>query len=175
MKVGGAEVRVLAPPARAFHIGLHAASDGNREKPRRDLQRALDQLEEPLWREALAVAERLDAIEAFAAGLRRLPEGAALADRLGLPETRSVATALKASDAPHEALTVAHLAETRGAGAKAKIVANRLFPSPSYMRFRSALARRGRVGLAAAYAVRPFSVAARAPRAVKAWKDASRR
>jgi hypothetical protein len=165
------------PAARALHVALHAAAGGGREKPLRDLARAVAQLDDALWSEAAALALRLQATPAFAAGLRRLPEGAALAARLVLDDAAAAATTagrLKAASAPREAITIDHLVSTPGVAAKARIVADRLAPSPSYMRFRSPLARRGRRGLAAAYLWRPVSLAVRAPAAVAAWRRARR-
>jgi hypothetical protein len=171
--VAGAPVTVLAAPARALHVALHAAHDGAQGgKPLRDLDRALDQLDPATWRAARELAERLEAVEALASGLRLRPAGERLAATLGLPVARSVAGALLAASAPREALTVEHLAATRGTGARLRIVADRLAPSPSYLRFRSPLARRGRAGLALAYLWRPVSVLVRAPAAVGAWRRA---
>ena len=54
------------------------------------------------------------------------------------------------------------------------IVVRQVLPPPDYLRFRSPLARRGPVGLAAAYAARPVWLARHAPRAVRAWRAARR-
>jgi hypothetical protein len=173
--VGGRDLPALAPPARALHVALHAAHDGvEGGKPLRDLTRALEQLDAGLWRAAAAIAARLDAEEAMGSGLRLVAGGAELADALALPGPRTAARHLLAASAPREALTVDHLATTKGARARARIVADRLFPSPSYMRFRSSLAQRGAAGLALAYLWRPVSLAVRAPKAVIAWRRAAR-
>lgn len=175
LTVGGRPVPVLAEGARALHVALHAAHDGAAGgKPLRDLGRALEQLEDERWRDAVALARVVDAEEAFGAGLRLVPAGAALADALGLPAAQSTTRRLLAASAPREALVVEQLATTRGLAARARIVARRVVPSPAYLRFRHPIARRGPLGLAAAYLWRPVSLAARAPRAVSAWWRASR-
>ena len=83
-RVGGIKVEVLRPSARALHVALHAAQHGSRaSKPIEDLRRALAVLDEDLWHEAAILAAHIQALPAFATGLRHLPEGGVLAARLG--------------------------------------------------------------------------------------------
>ena len=85
LKVGGREVRVLAPAARAMHVALHAAQHGYDEgKPICDLELATELLSDELWMEAADVARELDALPGFATGLRLVPKGRELAERLGV-------------------------------------------------------------------------------------------
>jgi hypothetical protein len=173
--VGGLEVEVLGPAARAMHVALHAAQHGvGRSQGVEDLARALDGLPLALWRSAAELAERLDATAAFAAGLRMLPPGEELRDRLGLPEGTTVEVALRARTAPDLSLGLHRLAATPGLPHKIAFVVRKLVPPPGWMRAWLPLARRGRLGLAAAYAWRPFWLLWRAPAAVLALRKARR-
>jgi Uncharacterised nucleotidyltransferase len=171
--VGSIEVRVLRPPGQAVVVADHAAAHGvGVKKPLEDLTRALEQLPEETWREAAALAERLQATEAFAAGLRLLPTGEDLADRLALPRDVSVETALRASTAPPTALGFEWLSRTPGARPKIRFLARKLFPNADFMRAWSPLARRGRAGLVAAYAMRVFWLLRHALPGLIAWRRA---
>lgn len=169
-----ADLPVLALPARAMHLALHAAQHwGHEGNPTRDLQRGLEILPAELWREAMAVAAALDGLDAFGFGLRRLPRGQDLARELGLPERVSIETRLREGAVP-----LAHglyaLARLPGARAKLAVLTGELFPRPSFMRWWSPLARRGRRGLVASYVWRPLWLAGRLPAAareiVRAWR-----
>jgi hypothetical protein len=159
MLVGGTNVDVLDPAGRALVLGLHVAKDGGRaEKPLRDLQRALSVLPDEVWRDASAIASEVGAIEAFAAGLRRTPEGQGVAARLELPMRVSPQIALREEAAPPLSVGIDWLLRSRGTSSKAKLVLRKLVPPPGYMRDWSPLARRGPLGLALAYAWRPLWV-----------------
>jgi hypothetical protein len=176
MVVGGSEVEVLREPARALLVALHAAHHGVKDaQALDDLSRALDKVPEPTWREAAALAEQLDAVPALAAGLRLSPEGSRLAADLGLPVEASVETILRASSAPELALSLDWLMRAPGLRARARLIARKFAPPPCVMRARSRLARRGRVGFAAAYLVHPFGLAWRAGPALYAWLAARSR
>jgi hypothetical protein len=174
MQVGGREVRVLAPAPRALHLGLHAAHHGiEAGKPNADLKLAIAQLPDAVWREAAEIAVELDATGAFATGLMWSPEGTALAERLGISEERSVEALLSTSPVPM-AQGFNELANTPGLKAKLALVAHELFPTPAFMRWWSPLARRGPVGLAAAYLWRPLWFGLRAGPGFMAWRRARR-
>jgi hypothetical protein len=175
MVVGRAEIPVLAEPARALLVALHAAHHGVKdEQALADLARALDRLPESTWRASAAVAERLDAISAFAAGLRLLPEGSGLAATLALPEETTTELRLRAGSAPELALSFDWLVRAPTFRARARLVARKLAPPVGVMRSRSELARRGSVGLAAAYAVNPVALAWRGIPALRVWFSARR-
>src|SRR5439155_5327183 len=94
MLVGGVSVEVLAAPARALHVALHAAQHGRRsEKTLTDLRLALEKLPYGVWEQAATLAARLEATPAFVAGLALLPEGDAIVERLDLPRERPVEVA----------------------------------------------------------------------------------
>jgi hypothetical protein len=173
MRVGGREVEVLGRAARALHVGLHAAEHGMQAgKALNDLGRALERTPPDVWEGAAALADRLDAASAFATGLRLVPSGRDLADRLDLTRTRSIETALRARTAPAPALGLHRLATTSGLPRKVALVAAELFPPAPFMRGSSALARKGTVGLAFAYVWRPLWLVWRLGPALVAWRRA---
>ncbi|CAN5649623.1 hypothetical protein BH20ACT23_BH20ACT23_14540 [soil metagenome] len=156
MRVGGADVEVLNLQGRAVHIALHAAQHGILHlKPLHDLARALEQLSEEGWRRAAATAERLEATGAFATGLRLIPEGAALAARLGLPNRPSVQVALRsrsASRAPVAfALAVEGLVTASGPRGKLVYLARKLAPPAVVVRERMRREGKEPMSLPAAY------------------------
>ena len=176
MTVGGIRVPVLAVPARAMHVALHAAQHGARHaKTLADLERAIDRGPAGAWEEAAALARRLDAVPAFAAGLGLLPAGRALLARLGVQPGGSVTAVLRATSPPPMAEGLEWLATLPGRRARAAFVARHLAPHPGYMRMWLPLARRGRLGLAVAYAWRPVWLALHAGPALLAWRSARRR
>jgi hypothetical protein len=174
VKILEREVPALNLPGRALHVALHAAQHGEGwSKPLHDLTRAIEQADAAIWRRAAELAAGLDATEAFAAGLRLIPAGAELADRLGLSKTNSVDTRLKAASAPPEALTLERLARA-GPAAKAAITWRKLFPPPEYVRKWEPRGTDTRRGLARAYLRRPVWVLQRLPDAFRAWWAARR-
>lgn len=174
--VTGAEVRVLDVPARALHLSLHAAQNGPVDtKALADLRRGLARLTFDDWRAAADLAAVLRATPSFAAGLRLCPEGLLLAETLELPEARDVELELRITSAPQDSLFFARLAATRGASAKVRLVARKLWPTTTFLRANSELARRGPAGLARARVVRVRSVLQRARPAFAAWWDARAR
>jgi hypothetical protein len=66
------------------------------------------------------------------------------------------------------------LAATHGPGPKARLLTRKLIPTRSFMRVWSPLARRGQLGLALAYAYRPFWLLAKLPGALRAHTEARR-
>jgi len=157
LSVGQGRVETLSPKARALHLALHASQQGiEAEKSLADLARALERLSFELWEGAAALAERLGATPAFAAGLRLDPKGQVVADRLGLPRWKSSELILREQTAPDMTLALNRALETPGVRAKAGYLLRRAFPPPEEMRARDLLAKRGAVGLAAAYARRAW-------------------
>jgi hypothetical protein len=175
IRVVGVDVETLAPPALLVQVALHAAHHGPEwEKALRDLELAAERVPDETWASAAAIAGRIDAGPAFAAGLRLAPAGAALADRLGLPHDAPVDVLLKASGAPPLAVGLDWLLGTQGARARLGLVARTAFPRPSALRLWRPLARRGRAGLVAAYASHPFWLARHAIPSVRAVRRARR-
>jgi hypothetical protein len=179
--VCGVEVPTPAPPQLAAIVVLHVASHGGEwRQPLEDLKLALARFDRAVWTEATAVARELEAEGAFAAGLRRVAEGDRLAGELGLGKELPLRVALTADDVPPRgrlgATLIDELRRAPGLAAKMRLIGRAAFPSPAYMRLnRKPLARFGPVGLAAAYAIRPFDLARKAPAAWSAWRRARRR
>jgi hypothetical protein len=175
LTVHGREMAVPSPEARALMVALHVTQHGRQlEQPLEDLRRALERTEVAVWRSATELAIELGALPAFASGLRRLASGSELADGLGLPTEDSVTSVLRAGNPPNMALGIDWLASRKGARAKLRFAATKLFPSPEFMRAWSSLANRGRLGLAASYVQRWAWVAWHAAPAVRAWLAARR-
>lgn len=172
--VGGSPTRVLDPAASGLLASLHLAHHGaDAAGPREDLARAIDQLAGDCWDDAANLARELGAAAAMGTGLRLLPTGIAIAERLDLPWAPSAYVLLNWG-APWEATVWEALASTHSARARASLLARFLAPTPDFLRQRSALARRGPRGMALAYAVRPFLLAARAGWSFGPWRRARR-
>ena len=165
-------VPVLTVPGRALHAVLDVASDGAAAARLDDVERAIGRLPFAVWQDALELAEGLGALPSFAAGLALLPGGRELARRLGVDPTIPTDVALRASTPPPLALGLDQLVTTPGIRGRVAFLARRLVPTPSGLRYWSPLARRGRLGMALAYAWRPFYLAVHAPRAFGAWRRA---
>jgi hypothetical protein len=173
--VGGLEVNVLEPTARAMHIALHAAQHGRQEPtPMKDLARALEMLPLETWEQAAELAAELDAAGAFATGLSLMPTGGAIVRRLGIQRDRSVKALLAADTAPTVAFSLEELRSTSGITAKARFVARKAFPTRTYMRLYWPVARRGRAGLALAYCRRIVHKVGKLVPATIAWNRARR-
>jgi hypothetical protein len=171
--VGGTVVETPGPAARALILALHVAAHGSEvRQPLRDLSLALDRIEESVWREAYALARELDATQPFAAGLRLLDDGGALAERLGLPTRDSIEIRVRSRGAPPTSIGFVHLLEHTSVSARLRFLGANLFPSPAFVRGWKPVARRGPMGLAAAYAWRPLWLAWMAPRGFGAWRRA---
>ena len=85
LAIAGGSVETPGLAASALLVALHAAwHRDDSAKPRVDLARALDRLDEPAWRAAAALARELDAEPGFVAGLAKVPGGRTLIDDLGL-------------------------------------------------------------------------------------------
>ena len=168
-EVAGVTVEAPSLPWRALHVVLHASPEGPPDRQSwADLARALDVVDETLWREAAALAASLNVEAAMGAGLRLLPQGIELAGRLGLPDRPPDRFLLRRNTAPRQVRSVARLVELSGRR-KARYVAQKLFPPPEFLRQWTPLASRSRLGLAAAYGLRLVWSLARLPAALVGW------
>ena len=167
LKLGDVDVSIPGPRARTLFVALHAAAAGTAvEKPLRDLHRALERLSDDEWRIAFELAGVLRAESWFLAGLALAREGRALIDRCGFRARGRTRAELHAAGAPRVAVGLERLIATRGWRRRARLLARKLVPTADLLWMTSPLARRGRFGLALAYAVRPGWLAVRLPRAV---------
>jgi hypothetical protein len=169
--IGGAELRVPSRAALLLHVGLHAAHHVE-GKPLKDLQRAIESADENLWREALDLAQLLDGTPTFASGLRLVPEGKELAQRLGIDEeTRSTRHDIRFEQVPTAEAIDALLQPGVGMWQRITTVAGELAPRPEFMRWWSPLARRGRLGLIVSYPLRWIRLVTQVPRGLLAvWR-----
>lgn len=169
------QVQVLDPAARAMHLALHAAQNGPMDvKAVSDLERGLAKVSREEWKEAASLAERLEATEAFAAGLRLLPVGERLAEELALPRRMTVELALRTRSAPQDALFFERLAQAAGAWEKVCLLARKVFPTTALLQANSPLARRGRLGLTLVRVGYPLAQAGHFGPALAAWLRARR-
>jgi hypothetical protein len=174
--VGGEHLEILGEPARVLLVALHGAHHGVKDaQALEDIARAVARVPESTWREAATLAETLDAMAPFVAGLTLSPDGRRLATTLGLPDVSTVETVLRARSAPELAHSFDWLVRTPGWRPRARLVGRKFVPPREVLKARSKLARRGRVGLAAAYAVQPLRVTWQAAPALGAWLAARRR
>ncbi len=163
--VSGVELRVPDRDSVLLHVALHAAHHVY-GKPVEDLRRALACVEESAWSSALELARAHGGVPVFAAGLRLLPEGRDLARRLGLNEVRSVQYEIRRENNMFaEELYVLLFTKTR-IRRKLATTARHVFPRPTFLRWWSPLARRGKLGLAGVYLWRMIWVIGQAPRAI---------
>jgi hypothetical protein len=173
--VGSRTVEVLNAPASALHIALNVAHHGRaNSKTITDLGRALVRVSPVTWREAAVLAERLDALPAFAAGLLLDPRGEELLRELGVDARPTPQVALRAETAPPLSQGLGWLAELPTTRARIGFVVRSVFPPPDFMRVWAPSTRRGPVWLAAAYFWRPVWMASRLPSALRAWHRARR-
>ena len=174
IEVAGASVDVPSEAACALIVGLHAAQHGSAEtRPMRDLRNAVEQLDIRTWQAAASLAREFGAETTFAAGLRLEGVGRAVCDALALPDTApSRHIRLRTVTASQTALSIERLVAAEGAGARLRLLARELAPSPAFMRGYSFLARQGRWGLLLAYLWRPLRLAGKLPSGLRAWSQA---
>jgi hypothetical protein len=183
LRVAGIDVEVLRVPARALHVALHAAEHGrDLWHPLEDLARALRVADDDVWHQAADVARRIDALPAFAAGLRFNPAGARLAERLELPGEHPPAVAVRAGPDIPVAIALENLTSEQPLRTRARLLLRALVPSPRYIRDWStvrmsawpAVLRRGPIGLGLAYLWRPIWILLRLRKAIAAVRGARR-
>jgi hypothetical protein len=83
--VAGVDVRVPNRRCTTLHVVLHGVQHDLEGQTAEDLRRAVGALPLGEWLEVRTMAETLGASDVLAVGLRRLEEGAELADLLSLP------------------------------------------------------------------------------------------
>jgi ABC-2 type transport system ATP-binding protein len=168
LEVGGLEMRVLAKPALALHLALHAVSHGPEvEEPIRDLECAIDQWGIDIWRDALDLADELGARAALQAGLMLVPAGEGLCDELGIEADLPPGLVL-ATRGPAGSAAFYRFRHASGWGQRLTILGRQILPPRPYIEAWSPAARRGRGRRALAYVHRWLVVAMRLPRAMAA-------
>lgn len=168
-QVAQKSVAVLTKPGRLVLIALHAAHDGrNAVRPMEDLERAHRAASRAEWIEAARLARGLEAEDAFAAGLRLTPQGAAKAAELELPNRPTIAAALASAGLPMSD-GYERLARAKSPGELIGVAFGELVPSREFMRWRYGMARRGHRGLLASHLWRTGEVLINALRAGISW------
>lgn len=166
-ELGGTTVFVPGPAATALIVMLHAANPGRNHKPLADLRRAREVLPPQVWAEAAQLARRCGAVDSCRAGIGLLPDGSALADRLGIVGAIGADTWLAGRQRDRISVNLAIALDERGAWAIASHIVRRMVPSPAFVRLFDARARTGPAGLALAYARRFWRVLLAGPRAIR--------
>ena len=175
MSVGGMQVQVLTEPARALMVAVHAAQHGpEAEKPLEDLRRAIARVDDGTWAAAAELAGQVELTHTYARGLRLDPAGAGLAERLGLLDDRIIELAEAHGSRARLAVGFERLKRADGLRAKLSLLRREVVPKPAYLRWWSPLARRGPLGLAAAYVWRLLWLAWHAPPTLIAWRRVRR-
>jgi len=172
----GTAVPALAPPARAMHLALHLAQSGLAdEKAAVDLQLGLDRLELATWRDAASLADRLDAGEAFAAGLMLLPAGVDLAGRLSLATPTHVETQMRAIAASNSAVALERTLASASWRERVQLIRAQLFPSRRWMQTYQPAETGSRGRLLRARVLRPLQILVRLPSALLERRSHRRR
>ncbi len=172
--VGGREMETLADPALAVVIACHVVHHGPAEKPRQDLERALQRFDREVWRRAADIAGELGIRDFLAAGLREHAGGDRLARELNLPMgTTAEIQSLLAGPTPLSDGFI-RLGKVTSVREFVAVLAGDLFPSPAFMRQAWSFTRRSRRALALGYLYRPVWLVANAPLAYWRWRRADR-
>jgi hypothetical protein len=177
--VANVVVSVPDEVVRTLHVALHIdAKDAPTSTPRRDLERAATQVSEATWQQAVALARELGIEAEMGARLRSVPGTIPLAESLGLPSSGAprfeLRVAARSAGVDPSVYAVARFQDLRGRERR-RFVRQKLLPPVAFMRDWSPIARRGRVGLAAAYVLRVAWCAARLPLALKGWRRTRKR
>lgn len=160
LRLGDREIEALDETALAVIVALHHVGHGGSSQPTEDLERAVAQAPLETWREAARLAASLGAAAAFSAAVRDVEGGTQLAAELGLSEVTDPALHLALATSPPTADMQLRLGRQRAHPlGLLRVLAGEAFPTPLRMREHYPLARRGLVGLLAAYLTRPFVLA----------------
>ena len=173
--LAGKEVQRLPTDARAMYVVLHAAHHGaiGRGSSLDHLSAALNSVDDSTWLSALQLAAELDAMEAFAAGLRLLPTGRSLAARIAVPDSKGVRSALLAANAPPVALGFDQVANAQGSR-RVEILLRKAVPPPGFIRHWWAPAARNPAMLVVGYLYRPVWLLKHVLAGYRAWRAARR-
>lgn len=172
LELAGTTVEVLDGPASALLAALHRAHhDHNHGTPSEDLVRAATLLPETDWKRAAELADALGGRTPFLAGLEQIEEGRMLRAHLGFERTADEARFEELRGLSREERVYRELRDL-DPGGRFRLAVRLVAAHPRKLRMHSALARRGTLGLVAAYALRPVDLGVRMLRTVL---DARRR
>ena len=152
LELHGAQVRVLNRDASAMQLATHAAQHGPQyQRGCRELALAIERWSSEVWERAAALAEEIDALDRFAAGLRLVPSGATLAETLGLRPNDRLDWEIRQAARPRGAFHVEALRNASDLRGRADVLRRALFPSPSWIAWQYPWARERRGRQLAAY------------------------
>lgn len=165
----GRRAPVLGTDGLAFHLALHASQHGPHDvKAIGDLTRGLERWGLGIWRSAARIAVTADAVPAFAAGLRLLPLGVAVAGQLALPHTDEREwEILNRSSRPRGTFHLGALAQARGLRERANVLRRSLLPTSKWIAWELPWAAKSKPRLLAGYA---FHIGRAPVWAVRAWR-----
>lgn len=176
MTIAGCEVEMPAEPARCLVLALHASCHGKEFSwPLRDLTLAIERVSRDIWVEAVAMAGRLQALPAMAAGLRLVPLGELLAEQLALPTSVSTGIVIQSENMSRLTGNLNLMLATSGIRGKVVFAFRRMFPTPTWMRFRYGLDSCSRTRLVFAYLCRIGGLFRDLPSSLHALHRAQRR
>jgi hypothetical protein len=152
--VGGHRAATLDRGGQALHLAIHAAQHGpGFARTLDELSLALARWPVEVWASAAALAQRVEATPAFAAGLRLLPEGAELASRLELPPTAQLDWTIRnRGGQPRGTLRLQALLELDSLSDRLELARRSLLPPQAWIIHEFRWARAGSPLIVAAYA-----------------------
>jgi hypothetical protein len=153
-RLGGLDVWFPDVTSRSLILVLNAARDPHGAKAQEDVRRLVAVATDAEWRRTIALARRVDALQALRAGLEQEPPGRDLVARTSLADVQvSPAWRLRSQGST---LTAVRIEELRGmrTAAKVRAVAAWLVPPPAVIRYRDPGAADSTWRLLRAYAVR---------------------
>jgi hypothetical protein len=168
IEIEGRQAAVLDWAGQAMHLATHAAQHGpGFPKHVDELALALERWPADVWDSAALLAQEIDATEAFAVGLRLVPEGAEVAERLALRSTAELDWTIRHRHArPRGTFHLQAFADARSARERVRILRRSLLPSQAWIMHQHPWARAGGLRVIAAYGAH----LARAPAwAARAW------
>jgi hypothetical protein len=175
IRVAGTDIEVPGEPIRTLLVPLHAATAGPFvAQALADLDRALERVSDETWTAAYALAEGLDAVPRFVAGLTMRPLGGELIDRLGIDARIDMQSALYSLGSWTGAGAIERLRTTPGVRRRLRLLARELVPTRTFIRDWSPFPTLGVLGLALGYCYRLFWLALKLPAALRAHARARR-
>jgi hypothetical protein len=174
LELVGTRVEVLGDAGLALVIAGHAYQHATHEKPLEDLRRAIERLDPDAWRRAAAMADELGAGAVFAAGVRCAPSGERLLAEIEAKSETSTSIRIHVDGAPPGSLGFLRLAEARLLRHRARLIAQKLFPTRAFLRSWSPPAGRSSASLPVAYLRWWLWLARSAPAGLRAYRRAKR-
>jgi len=136
IELQGHSVAVPGQEGLALHLAIHATQGGPEDtKAMADLRRGIERWPLDAWRGAARLAAEVHGEAPFAAGLRLIPEGAELAERLELQPTPELDWEIRNRETrPRGTFHVEAWSSARGVRAKLSVVRRSLFPTARWIR-----------------------------------------